>query len=329
MPKVSIIIPTYNCAAYVEDCILSVTNQTERDIEIIVVDDGSTDQTLEILKKLESSDDRIFVHSGPNNGFAGFTRNRGISHARGKFIAFLDGDDLYAPEKIQRVVSVFEAFPLTDVVFHDLVRFEQRPDEPGAVGFLKHSGFLDLAQSYLSETADSVHLCHKNFYNFVSLRFIPFHISAITIRREALLSGSYWFREDLRPGEDGDLWLRLANNLPFAFLNQPLSYYRQRSGSIMSDQLRYLLATVQIHRENLERGREQFNEQELRIYRSKIAEFLFTLGYVYFCRNSIKDARLAYKQSLDSRFRISTLLGYLKTFVPRPVVTKYRQLSRK
>src|ERR1700747_2478224 len=104
MAKVSIIIPTFNCGEYIEDCILSVTRQTERDAEFVVVDDGSTDNTAGILEKLASTDDRIRLCSGPRTGYAGATRNRGLAIATGKFIGFLDGDDLYHPEKIRESV---------------------------------------------------------------------------------------------------------------------------------------------------------------------------------------------------------------------------------
>ena len=327
IPKVSIIIPTYNCEAFVEDCIRSVTNQSERDIEIIVVDDGSTDGTMSILEKLASHDSRIFLHSRPNSGHPGTTRNQGLSHARGKYVAFLDGDDLYHPEKIQRILSAFEAFPETDVVFHDLFRLETHPEKGGAASFLTNTSFLKLAADYLIEAGHAVYLCRENLYSFVSLQFIPFHTSAIAFRKDLLLTEPVRFREDLRSGEDQDLWLRLAKNRRFTFVNEALSFYRQRSGSITSDQVQCLLGSIQLHRENLERGKEIFSERQVQLYRSKIARLLFNLGYAYYCRFRMKEARRAYKESLSADFRVNTLLAYWKTFLPRPVIARYRQVA--
>src|ERR1700676_4118751 len=112
MPKVSIIVPVFNCAPYIEDCLASLTAQTETDIEIIVVNDGSRDGTLEIVTRLAAKDGRISVLSFPSNsGYPGFARNQGIAHASGLNIAFLDGADLYHPRKIESVLSAFERLP--------------------------------------------------------------------------------------------------------------------------------------------------------------------------------------------------------------------------
>lgn len=92
--KISIIIPVYNCASCLNQCIQSVRNQTMRDWEIICIDDGSTDNSLAILKQFVEKDSRIRVHSQHNQG-AGIARNKGLELAKGEFIAFLDGDDFF------------------------------------------------------------------------------------------------------------------------------------------------------------------------------------------------------------------------------------------
>ncbi|WP_428074354.1 glycosyltransferase [Candidatus Avelusimicrobium aviculae] len=93
-PKVSVIIPVYNVAEYLRECLDSVINQTLKEIEIICVDDGSTDNSLEILKEYAAKDKRITVISRENKG-VGFSRNEGIQNAKGEFIAFMDPDDFY------------------------------------------------------------------------------------------------------------------------------------------------------------------------------------------------------------------------------------------
>ena len=89
MPKVSIIIPIYNTEKYLVECLDSVVNQTLKDIEIICIDDGSTDNSLAILKEYASKDDRIIVINKPNEGI-GLTRNRGLCTATGEYVGFLD-----------------------------------------------------------------------------------------------------------------------------------------------------------------------------------------------------------------------------------------------
>ena len=96
-PKVSVIIPVYNTEAYVEQTLRSIMGQTLRDIELIVVNDGSTDGSLSVLERIATGDDRIRLYTQPNKGLSQ-TRNAGIARARGEFIYFMDSDDLLEPD---------------------------------------------------------------------------------------------------------------------------------------------------------------------------------------------------------------------------------------
>jgi len=316
VPRISVVIGTFNCEPFVEECVRTVVNQTEKDIEIIVVDDGSTDRTFSILRKMQSQDGRIFVHSQPHSGFPGCTRNHGIARARGRYIAFLDGDDLYDPHKIERVLSAFEACPEADVVIHDLMHFDCWPPQAGGASYLTKGRFLELASDFLKKTAAGIYLCERDLYKFMSLRFVPFCTDSIVVRKDVLLAEPTWFREDLRIGEDGELWLRLAKQGRFAFINEPLSYYRQRAGSVTGDRELFLKRTIQIHKENLQRGRDTFGASDVRQYQAKIAVLFFDLGFAYFRKLKLREARAAYKDSLRLDFQPNVFLAYLKTFVP-------------
>ena len=94
MPKISIIIPAYNVESYIRECLDKIISQTLQDIEIICINDGSTDQTLEIIKEYASKDNRIQIINQKNQG-AGPSRNNGIKNATGEYIAFMDPDDCY------------------------------------------------------------------------------------------------------------------------------------------------------------------------------------------------------------------------------------------
>jgi glycosyltransferase involved in cell wall biosynthesis len=327
-PKVSVIIGTYDCEPFVEECVRSVMDQTERNIEIIIVDDSSTDRTLSILKKLQSEDHRVSVHSQPHSGYPGCTRNHGIARANGQYITFLDGDDLYHQSKVERVVCAFEACPEADVVFHDVLRFEARPQDLEAASHLTRLRFMENAKKHLKEAGDGIYLCHKELYRFVSLdSSVPFHTSAIAIRKDALFGEPMWFREDLLMGEDHDLWFRLAKHRRFAFVNHVLSYYRQRASSITGDQVLALIKTIQISKENLERGKDIFSPTDVLLYKAKIADLFLLLGYEHFLNFNLQEARMAYKESLRLDFQIKPILDYLKTFVPVSAIREYRRLA--
>ena len=104
MPKVSVIVPVYNVEKYLHECLDSVINQTLKDIEIICINDGSTDNSLKILREYEKKDNRIIVFNQKNKG-GGAARNVGLAHAKGEFLAFLDGDDFYQDDFIEKMYT--------------------------------------------------------------------------------------------------------------------------------------------------------------------------------------------------------------------------------
>lgn len=104
-PKVSIVIPMYNVELYIEECLRSLSSQTYDDFEIICVDDGSDDRTVEIVKKLMADDRRIHLYEHPHCGRAGVIRNFGMEKAHGDYFLFLDGDDFFEKEMIEKVMD--------------------------------------------------------------------------------------------------------------------------------------------------------------------------------------------------------------------------------
>jgi len=116
-PLVSIIIPAYNCASYLAETVESVQGQTYPHIEIIIVNDGSTDATLEVAQQLAKNDARIKVLSHTNSK-QGKTRNVGVAAASGHYMAFLDGDDIWLPNKLELQIAALEAQGV-DLVFSD------------------------------------------------------------------------------------------------------------------------------------------------------------------------------------------------------------------
>lgn len=123
MKKASIIIPVYNVEEYIEATITSFIHQTLNDIEIIIVDDGSTDSTCEIIEKYQQDDDRIYILHQENKG-AGIARNLGMKHATGEYIYFFDGDDYCIPSFLQTVVKKADETQ-ADIVVFDYYRVDQ------------------------------------------------------------------------------------------------------------------------------------------------------------------------------------------------------------
>ena len=107
MPEVSVIIPVYNNEKYVEECVRSVQNQTFEDLEILVINDGSTDGSGEILERLLREDKRLRLFHQENKG-AGAARNKGLDTASGRYLVFVDGDDWIAPDYIEKLYAAAE-----------------------------------------------------------------------------------------------------------------------------------------------------------------------------------------------------------------------------
>jgi glycosyltransferase involved in cell wall biosynthesis len=114
MPLISVIIPAYNAQKTIRETIESVLNQTFKDFEIIVIDDGSQDSTVEIVSAF--SDPRLRLFSYPNAGVSA-TRNRGLAQANSEFISFLDADDLWTPDKLEAQLRALEANPQAAVAY--------------------------------------------------------------------------------------------------------------------------------------------------------------------------------------------------------------------
>ena len=123
-PKISVIVPVYNVEKYLAECLDSIINQTLKDIEIICLNDGSTDNSLAILKEYASKDSRIILIDKQNDGL-GYTRKIGLDNATGKYILFCDSDDYYAElTAFEELYNYIEKVKV-DVVIFECIRFDK------------------------------------------------------------------------------------------------------------------------------------------------------------------------------------------------------------
>jgi glycosyltransferase involved in cell wall biosynthesis len=195
VPQVSVIIPTYNRAPFVEEAIRSVLAQDFKDFELVVVDDGSTDGTRETLKRYADS---IAILHQEHRGVSS-ARNTGIKHSQGAYIAFLDSDDLWLPGKLSTQVSFFEEHPQALICQTEEIWLRKGVRVNPRKVHKKYSG--EIFEHCLS-------LC----------RVSP---SSAMIRR-VLFEEVGLFDEDLPACEDYDLWLRVACRYPIYLIDKPL-----------------------------------------------------------------------------------------------------------
>jgi len=214
-PLCSIIIPTYNHGKYIERTITSALNQTLKDFEIIVVDDGSTDDTAERVKKFGDS----IIYIRKNNSGRGDTRNKAIEISKGKYIQFLDADDIIDETKLEKHAAILEADETIALVYSDC----SCNDSEG----------LDLENvSYpLGENEDPLPIL---------LRRTLFGIHACLVRRSVVVDVGMFDPAKLAQ-EDWDLWLKIAvKGYKFKYVPGDLAHYDQiGSSTVVNSELMY------------------------------------------------------------------------------------------
>jgi glycosyltransferase involved in cell wall biosynthesis len=207
-PKVSVIIPTYNRAYLINRAIQSVLNQTYQDFEIIIVDDGSTDNTKEVIREFQKKDKKIkYIRHEKNKG-GNAARNTGIKAAKGEYIAFQDSDDEWLPEKIEKQMKAFENLPPeVGVVYTGFLRIENGKK-------------VYIPWSWVAKKDGNIHqeLLKGNFVTTPSI-----------VTRKACFEKAGMFDESLPALQDWELAIRLSKYYAFKCIDKPLviSYYTQ------------------------------------------------------------------------------------------------------
>ncbi|MBI4484654.1 MAG: glycosyltransferase family 2 protein [Acidobacteria bacterium] len=206
-PRVSVVIPNYNCARFLPETLESVFAQTCPDVEIIVVDDGSTDGSAALLERYA---DRVRVIHQENRGVSA-ARNRGIRESRGAFVAFLDADDLWQPEKLEKQLRLF-ANPAVGLV-HCAVEYVDEQSRPLGTNFTGRRGRVLKAIALLQGTV------------------VLAGGSTAVVRREAFDKVGC-FDRGMSTAADWDMWRRIACAYEIDVVREPLMRYRLRPGSM-------------------------------------------------------------------------------------------------
>ncbi len=209
-PLVSVIIATYNRARIISQAIESVLGQTFGDYEIIVVDDGGNDGTEDLLRN-RFTGKLVYIRKEKNEGLSA-ARNTGIETARGRFIALLDDDDCWLPEKLELQIGLIEKKPSLGLVYCNSLKVNEHDKVLGELRGTKRGNiFNDLLSSNCLGPPSGVLLA------------------------KAVFKRSGYFDESLTALEDWDLWIRVAQLYEIDFVDRPLVRYRMHSGNMSSD----------------------------------------------------------------------------------------------
>lgn len=226
-PLISIVVPAYNCASYAEETFRSVQKQDFQDWEIIFVNDGSTDNTSEVLESFASEDSRVIIVE-QENGRQGKARNNGISHAQGEWIAFLDADDLWPENKLSLQLSkTLEAN--VDLSFTD--------------GFICLGNNMNLRE-YRFGVIDKIYQGNNAVLEFHEQNRIP--TSTVLVKKSAILEvGGFPEKLIVQNCEDYLLWVKLlTKGKSFLSIGEPLLFYRVHDNSSTSTELKAMFPLI-------------------------------------------------------------------------------------
>jgi len=244
MVKVSIIMPVYNEGKLMRDAISSVINQTFKDWELIIVNDASTDSTLKIAREFEKKERRIRVVSHRKNKGRAAALNTGIKKARGKYIAFLDGDDIYLPEKTEKQVKFLEKHRDVDIVYGDMKVL----NIDGKERIVRSIEFKENPKKILLESRkrkDLKEIKPSLLLSSDEKRFIPG--CSVMLRKKVF--NKIRFDENLKNSEDYDLWFQMiGKGFKFAKMNFVTYIYRQHQQQKSRDKEKMLKAARYINK---------------------------------------------------------------------------------
>lgn len=312
LPLVSVIIPTYNSARYLQETIQSVLSQSWQNFEVIVVDDGSTDNTPEILRGIRS--DKIQYFRQDNSGGPSKPRNVGIRRARGKYVAFFDSDDLMAKEKLEEAVGFLEQYPDLGLLFSNFkVCNECGESFPGT--FLDGlTAFGEIQKQQVGEKRFIIESAVA-YQGLFHLNFIG--TSGVVAPKSVFLSVG-GFDESIAGPEDRDMWLRISKQYSLGYLDIIGHQYRRRQSGIMGRGPSVLAPySIRVWRKQIEAGLPLSLDRQAR---RNIAAVMFDLGYYWQSLGEFKRAREQYWNSIKESFSVLALKGLLVTcFGPRVV----------
>jgi len=206
MPRVTVLLPVYNAEKYIKEAIESMLNQTFRDFELLIINDGSTDKSLEIITSCKDGRIRLIVNE-KNEGLI-YSLNKGIEMAQGEYIARMDADDICMPERLEIQVEFMENNPNIGVV---------------GSWTMTDSGEKKFIGKYYSDPAKI-----KSGFLFGTSLAHP----TVMIKKGAL--GNFRYDENFKHAEDYDLWTRMADSVNFANLTEVLLMHRKHEESVSS-----------------------------------------------------------------------------------------------
>lgn len=305
-PRVSIVIPVYNAEKYLVKTLNSILEQSYKNLEVILVDDCSTDRSKAVIEPFLNDTIKYYCES-KNNGGPAAPRNTGIRNSKGDLVMLFDSDDIMLPGKVEKSVSAFMASPNVGLVCTGFQSI-------GLNGELLNVDYLSEYQSFrigfTPISNDEYKLSSSDVYKALCLsNFVG--TSSVLIPRKVFEDVGL-FDETLSNCDDADMWYRIALKYDFLFIDNILHQYRINPSGISSRGGKNALSRIAVHEKQLKI--EQSKENLLAIKRSLARNYL-SLARFYIETNCSLDARKLIIKAYCIKPTISAVKLFLKTFV--------------
>jgi glycosyltransferase involved in cell wall biosynthesis len=284
-PLVSVILPTYNRSHLIRRAIKSVINQTYTDIEIIIVDDASDDNTEAVI---ETIDDKrvVYIRHNMNKGGAA-SRNTGIIKAQGKYIAFQDDDDEWINEKLEKQMNVMlNSSSRVGVVYSSFKR-------------IKNHNFSIIPENHILNKEGRI------LHQLLDDNFVSTQVSLV--RKECFFTAGL-FDEKLPRLQDWDLWIRISKHYEFRFIEEPLANVYHTKDSITTDDNAWIKAQKIIL--------EKYYDDFLQAGNDVAAKQLFRLGRYLHRVGLRKESQMYILKALNLNKVYKYFIGYILTYLP-------------
>lgn len=302
---ISVIIPTYNCDKYICEALDSVLHQTYLDYEIIVIDDGSTDTTRPIIDNRYHT---VRYYHVENNGVAA-ARNLGILMAQGELIAFLDADDKWLPEKLEKQAAMFEADETVGMIFTENSFFNENGITTNKVNKRERLMRGDIVRNI----------------------FLNSYVATPTVMvRKSVFDAVGMFEEGLVVAEDDNMWMRIGMRYGVKLLDESMVLCRITEGSLSRKSHNIYMgvkASIEIIKN---KHPDLYSRLGTSTIRRKYSDLFFSEGYNYFSQGMQKEARSNFiKSYINYPFKFKTLLYIISTYFPQWIIVKIKDTKRK
>ncbi len=318
LPQLSVVVCTYNRASFLPACLGSLRAAGVQQLEIVVVDDGSTDDTRTVIDSLSGPDLR-YVHQ-TNKGLS-TARNTGIRATSGRTIAYLDSDDLWLPGVAPRMIDFLDRHPDVGIVFAEA---KVGNDIEGFTSWSEWAG-RDEFQKLKHDQRDGFRVYDRAAFHQLLIRRNIVFTGAVFQRREALDEAG-WFNPRLNAAGDWELYLRLAARRVFAFCPDPLAIYTQHPAQMTSSWDKMALEFCDTRREHLASG-VPLGPREIKLLKEKLRDELFYYSYLAYDREDYREANKRFAQLLrECGTDPKALLYWGLTCLPRPLTRAVRSV---